>query len=627
MVGKRRANLFWRTGAVHGGLLAGYVAGAFLLNVIVIRGNDYIAQAVDRVLAGYGVEIRAFLLPLLLMIVAGTITAYGKSLCRSHYSAVVARDVRNTLGKHLMELPFCYFDEKGSGSVMTKLSSDIGEAGRFFSEILPEFLVNVITVVTVTVYLVRMDVMLIAILFASYPLMLLVANWLSKRLEKVVVKWRTNMDIRTQTAYDAVQGIVTGRSYNLYETMKRRIDGIIDTIAEHGCASTRITSMGWVVKGVMTTIPVTACYLFALHELLAGRITTGEMLSFTVLMGRILYPIGDVVFCLNDFRQAGVSMKRLQELYETEAEAGIGAEAGIRVEAGSKAKAGKAEAGIRVEGQETDRTADAGRKKENAEEGNVLIWKDVCFGYHENQMILNGISFEIKQGETAAFVGSSGEGKSTIFRLLCGFYTKTSGRYLLYGQDYESWNLQAARACFSLVSQNVFLFPVSIRQNVAYGKEGATEEEIVEACKNANIHELILKLPQGYDTVVGERGTRLSGGEKQRISIARAFLKNAPLLLMDEPTAAVDEGTEKEIQEAVSRISRGRTVLIIAHRLSTVRQADCIYVLKQGRIAERGTHQELLELGGVYAGLYGMEREKEQERDREKEAEKHAVWA
>ncbi len=620
MVGKRRADLFWQTGTVHGGLLAGYVAGAFLLNVIVIQGNDYIAQAVDRVLAGYGVEIRTFLLPLLLMIVAGTLTAYGKSLCGKHYSAVVARDVRNTLGKHLMELPFCYFDEKGSGSVMTKLSSDIGEAGRFFSEILPEFLVNVITVVTVTVYLVRMDAMLIVILFASYPLMLLVANWLSKRLEKVVVKWRTNMDIRTQTAYDAVQGIVTGRSYNLYETMKRRIDGIIDTIADHACASTRITSMGWVVKNVMTTIPVTACYLFALYELLAGRITVGEMLSFTVLMGRILYPIGDVVFCLNDFRQAGVSMKRLQELHKAEAESGIKAEA----ESGIKAEA---ETGIKAEGRETDRTADAGRKKENMEDGKVLVWENVCFGYHENQMVLNGISFEIKQGETVAFVGGSGEGKSTIFRLLCGFYPKASGRYLLYGQDYESWNLQAARACFSLVSQNVFLFPVSIRQNVACGKEGATEEEIVEACKNANIHELILKFPQGYDTVVGERGTRLSGGEKQRISIARAFLKNAPLLLMDEPTAAVDEGTEKEIQEAVSRISRGRTVLIIAHRLSTVRQADCIYALKQGRIAERGTHQELLEMGGVYAGLYGKEQEKEQEKAGEKEAERHAVWA
>jgi ABC-type multidrug transport system, ATPase and permease components len=622
MVGKRRKNLFLWIGAAHGGLLAGYIAGAFLLNVIVIQGNDYIAQAIDRVLAGQAVEIRTFLLPLVLMIAAGTLTAYLKSLCGNHYSAVVARDVRNTLGKHLMGLPFRYFDEKGSGSVMTKLSSDIGESGRFFSEILPEFLVNVITVVTVTVYLVRMDVMLIVILFASYPLMLLVANWLSRRLEKVVVKWRTNMDIRTQTAYDAVQGIVTGRSYNLYETMKRRIDGIIDTIAEHGCASTRITSMGWVVKNVMTTIPVTGCYLFALHEMLVGRITTGDMISFTVLMGRILYPIGDVVFCLNDFRQAGVSMKRLQELYEAEAENGMEAEAKTEMES----KAGmesKAEAGGILQ------------KKD----GNVLAWEDVRFGYHEGQMILNGISFEIKQGETVAFVGGSGEGKSTVFRLLCGFYPRMSGRYLLYGQDYECWDLQAARACFSLVSQNVFLFPVSIRQNVACGKEGATEEEIVEACKNANIHELILKLPQGYDTVVGERGTRLSGGEKQRISIARAFLKDAPILLMDEPTAAVDEGTEREIQEAVARISRGRTVLIIAHRLSTVRQADFICVLKQGRIAERGTHQELLELGGAYAGLYGAEREKETDKGperepeqetaqgRKKEAGKNAVWA
>ena len=442
---------------------------------------------------------------------------------------------------------------------------------------------------TVTAYLVRMDAALILILFASYPLMLVVANWLSKRLEKVVVKWRTNLDIRTQTAYDAVQGIVTGRSYNLYDVMKRRIDGTIDTIAEHGCASTRITSMGWVVKNILTTIPVTGCYLFALHEMLTGRITTGEMLSFTVLMGRILYPIGDVVFCLNDYRQAGVAMKRLRELYEAETE----------TEAAGTFRG--------ADGKRQDRSAEERRFTDGGKQDNVIVWENVRFGYREDQMVLNGISFRIRQGETAAFVGGSGEGKSTLFRLLCGFYIKTSGRFFLYGKEFENWDLQAARECFSLVSQNVFLFPVSIRQNVAYGKEGTTEEEIVEACKNANIHERILEFPQGYDTVVGERGTRLSGGEKQRISIARAFLKNAPLLLLDEPTAAVDEGTETQIQEAVSRISKGRTVLLIAHRLSTVRQADQIFVIKHGKIAEQGTHQELLELGGVYAGLYGAD--------------------
>lgn len=282
-------------------------------------------------------------------------------------------------------------------------------------------------------------------------------------------------------------------------------------------------------------------------------------------------------------------MKRLRELYEAETE----------TEAAGTFRG--------ADGKRQDRSAEERRFTDGGKQDNVIVWENVRFGYREDQMVLNGISFRIRQGETAAFVGGSGEGKSTLFRLLCGFYIKTSGRFFLYGKEFENWDLQAARECFSLVSQNVFLFPVSIRQNVAYGKEGATEEEIVEACKNANIHERILEFPQGYDTVVGERGTRLSGGEKQRISIARAFLKNAPLLLLDEPTAAVDEGTETQIQEAVSRISKGRTVLLIAHRLSTVRQADQIFVIKHGKIAEQGTHQELLELGGVYAGLYGAD--------------------
>ncbi|WP_309245223.1 ATP-binding cassette domain-containing protein, partial [Clostridium sp. CF012] len=190
-----------------------------------------------------------------------------------------------------------------------------------------------------------------------------------------------------------------------------------------------------------------------------------------------------------------------------------------------------------------------------------------------------------------AFVGSSGEGKSTIFKLLCGFYQKQSGNYKLYGRNFEDWNLNVARDLYSLVSQNVFLFPESIADNVAYGREGATMEEIKEACRLANIHDFIISLPQQYDTLAGERGTRLSGGERQRISIARAFLKNAPILLLDEPTSAIDVGTEDLIKEAIERISQGKTVITIAHRLSTIENADSIMVLSKGQIVESGTNE------------------------------------
>ena len=200
--------------------------------------------------------------------------------------------------------------------------------------------------------------------------------------------------------------------------------------------------------------------------------------------------------------------------------------------------------------------------------------------------------------------GGSGEGKTTIFKLLCGFYEIGGGQYRLFGHSFVDWNLEAARKCFSQVSQNIFLFPGTIRQNVACGKENATEKEIVEACKNANIHDFIMELPQGYETLVGERGVLLSGGQRQRISIARAFLKNAPILLLDEPTASVDVASEQKIQEAIDRVAIGRTVIIIAHRLSTIKNVKKIYVVSGGKIAEAGNHEELLGKRGIYAQMY-----------------------
>ncbi len=206
-----------------------------------------------------------------------------------------------------------------------------------------------------------------------------------------------------------------------------------------------------------------------------------------------------------------------------------------------------------------------------------------------------------------AFAGGSGEGKSTIARLLYGLYSKQSGSYQLFGKEVEQWSLQEWRNCFSVVSQNVFLLPQSISENVACGKKGATREEIEEACRAADIHDFIMSLPQGYDTQVGERGVKLSGGQRQRISIARAFLKSAPILLLDEPTSAVDTETEQEIQKAITRVARDKTVIVIAHRLSTIQNADCIYVVRNGIIVESGTHGELLAQNGIYAGLYGKE--------------------
>lgn len=562
-----------RAGVRSAYMLLLFVLFSVLLNGVIILGNDLVAQAADKVLGGQQIDFAAFIMPLVRLTALGTAAAYVKGISGSHYSAMVQRDVRASLSGHLVRLPFSFFDEKGSAGILTRLTSDMDELGRFFSEILPNLLVKIIIVVTSTIYLVRMDAMLTLVLFASYPVMLVVADRLSKKLAEIARKLRTHMDTCNDKAYDAVQGIVIGRSYNLYEVQKKEIDAAIDSKVEQACRSTRISSMGWVLKNVITTIPVIVCYLFALHETLQGRITVGEMLAFTVLLGRILYPIGDIVFCANDIREVGVSLRRLQEIFD----------------------------------QKEERTGGKEYARLRGDKGTAAIeWNDVAFRYDrsEEHPVLSGMSFVIESGGQTAFVGGSGEGKTTIFKLLCGFYEKDGGQYRLFGHSFEEWDLKAARDCFSEVSQNVFLLPGTIWQNVACGKENATCREVEEACRNANIHDFIMQLPDGYGTLVGERGVRLSGGQRQRISIARAFLKDAPILLLDEPTAAVDVEAEQKIQEAIDRITVGRTVVIIAHRLSTIRNARRIYVVSGGRIAEAGTHEELLGRRGIYAEMY-----------------------
>ena len=557
-------------------MLVLFVLFSFVLNEAILLGNDIIAEATDTMLSGQQVVFSQFMVPLLCMVALGTAAAYFKGISGNHYSASVQRDVRESLGAHLMKLPFPYFDEKGTGSIITRLVSDISEMGRFFSEILPELLVNIVIAATSTVYVVQMDAALIIVLFASYPVMLVTADKLSRKLAELAKKLRTHMDTRTELAYDAIQGIAVGRSYNLYELQKGKIYTVIDNMVAQACKSTRISSLAHVFRGILTTIPIVICYLFALYETMQGKITVGEMLAFTVILRRMLHSISNVIFCMNDIREVGVCLKRIQEIYSQPEEP----------EGGSIHKIPEKSGAIPA-----------------------VEWRDVDFRYDagKDYPVLNGMSFSIEAGEQTAFVGGSGEGKTTVFKLLCGFYGRQGGQYFLFGHPFEEWSLEAARSCFSEVSQNVFLFPESIRQNVACGKENATDEEVTEACKNANIHDFIMSLPDGYNTLVGERGVRLSGGQRQRISIARAFLKDAPILLLDEPTASVDVESEQKIQEAIERIAAGRTVIVIAHRLSTIQNAKKIYVVSSGRIAEEGTHRELSEKHGIYAEMYRKE--------------------
>lgn len=560
---------------------------AYLLTVVIVKGNGIISKAIDTLLSGkvMGIVNMQFMGQLLVFVGIGFAASIVRDMSASKFSVNIQKKLREETTRKLTRLEFKYFDQNSTGSVLNKFVSDIGAAGSFFSSTLPDMCRALIESITIIISIGKMDKMLVLFLAIGYPIIIIMSNFASKRIANLAKNRRQKIDVLNSRAYDNIQGILVGRSFNLIPIMKKKIYEANDEILKFEYRRNRMSSVAWIMNDLINWLPRVALATLALIRVLKGSITIGEMTYFILMLDRIIYPLRELPGLFNDARELGVSIQRLEEIMaEADEPSGSFNEKNVvNISKGAKE--------------------------------NAIEFKDVNFAYNENTHILNNLSFKIEAGKNVAFVGGSGEGKSTIFKLLCGFYQKQSGCYKLFGRDFVEWDVNAARNLYSLVSQNVFLFPQTIAENVAYGLQGATLEQIQEACKLSNIHDFIMSLPEQYDTLAGERGARLSGGEKQRISIAKAFLKNAPILLLDEPTSAIDVGTENLIKEAIERISKGRTVITIAHRLSTIENSDTIMVLSGGQIVESGTNEELLARNGVYHHLYEVQSQIREEDD------------
>lgn len=527
-----------------------YLLFSYALTQILVLGSSKIAEATDVLFAGSAVDWQEFMLPFIILMLFGGIAAFGKSYSKNTFSIAMQTDMRNMLVSKLVKIRTQYFDAEGTGVLMNKLLSDMYQIEALFTESIPEFLIALITIVTVCTYIGMQSIRLLIVTVICYPLLFWIANKLTRIVGKVARVRRQLYDDLENSAYDVIQGILVGKTFGLYELQKKRIFDIADDIVQNESRRTKVLAANYVMGDLVRWIPKLICYLFCLYEVVNGRMTIGMILAYVMLLDRIARPMGNVPGQIASIREHAISVKRLQEVLNQE--------------------------------EEVFGTGDF------APEGDVVLeLEHVKFGYSEDRPVLRDINLSVRRGRNVAFVGNSGGGKSTVMKILCGFYYPQEGQYRIYGHEFREWDINALRRHISLVSQNVFLFPGTIASNVAYGKPGATREEIEEACKKANIHDFIEQLPQGYETEVGERGARLSGGQKQRISIARAFLKDAPILLLDEPTSAVDVETEQGIQEVLKEISRNRTVITIAHRLNTIEDADEIYVFENGEIVKR----------------------------------------
>ncbi len=529
-----------------------------LLNFAVVRGNEVIREVIDRMLAGQEIVFGSFLGEFAVLTILGFAATFVASAVNGKYGVLVSTRYRRQVARKLYRMEYQYFDGHHSASVINKVNADLNEAERFLNETLVMLMTDAVAVVVYANYVRQLNASLFVLVLVCYPLVLWIAGKLVKKIHSLTMTYREKSDTITGIAQDVLNGILIVRSFGLEDYFQDKMHAATLDLVDNEEKRAKITNTAVLIRKLIQWIPNILCAVYAMVLVMKGSLSIGGLLSFILVLGKLVEAFMGLPFNMVDAAGSIVSIQRVEEILREHEEP-------------------------------------SGSGETPLDEEVVLAFDNLTFGYSDAQTVLEHAEFEVHRGENVAFVGESGGGKSTIFHLLCGFYRAQKGTYRLYGRDFAEWNMDKAREQFALVSQNVFLFPATIEENVRYGRWDATEEEIVFSCKEAEIHDFIMSLPMKYQTVVGERGAMLSGGQRQRIAIARAILKDAPILLLDEPTSAIDEGTEKEIQRAIARVSAGRTCLTIAHRLSTIRDADWIFEVKNKRIEEAGTYEQYME--------------------------------
>ena len=493
--------------------------------------------------------------------------------CQGHImGAKMERDMRQELFEHYEELSFSYYSQNNSGQMMSKLVSDLFDISEFAHHGPENLFISLVKIVGSFIFLFLINKKLALPLIVLVILMFLFSFRQNQKMQRTFMENRKKIGDVNASLQDTLSGIRVVQSFTNEEIEKNKFQKsnhafLVSKKDNYRCMG-EFMSSNLFFQGMMYLVTlVYGGYLIANNEMSAA-----DLAMYALYIGIFISPI-QILVELMEMMQKGLSgFRRFLDVMETEPE-----------------------------------IQDAPDAVELKDVKGRVCYEDVSFHYSDDETtVLSHVSIEIPAGKSVALVGPSGGGKTTICSLLPRFYDVTGGRVTVDGQDIRSLTLKSLRSQIGVVQQDVYLFSGSIRDNIAYGKPDATEEEIIEAAKCANIHDFIMELPDQYDTFVGERGARLSGGQKQRISIARVFLKNPPILILDEATSALDNESERWIQHSLEELSKNRTTITIPHRLSTIKNADEIIVITENGIAERGTHETLLEKNGIYAGYYNM---------------------
>ena len=502
-----------------------------------------------------------------------------QSLCKYYVSyqghmmgANMERDMRQQLFDHYEKLSFSYYSQNNSGQMMSKLVSDLFDIAEFAHHGPENLFISVVKIIGSFIFLFLINWRLALPLVVLVLCMFIFSFRQNQRMQETFMENRRKIGDVNSSLQDTLAGIRVVQSFanEDIEREKFRKSNHAFLISKRNNYSCMGNFMGWNLffQGMMYLVTLVFGGWLIAHDLM----NVTDLAMYALYIGIFISPIQILVELIEMMQKGLAGFRRFLDVMETEPE-----------------------------------IVDAPDAKPLTDVKGRVCYEDVSFHYSDDDTpVLSHVSFEIPAGKSIALVGPSGSGKTTICSLLPRFYDVTGGRITIDGRDVRTMTLKSLRTQLGMVQQDVYLFSGTIRENIAYGKPGATMEEIIEAARRANIHDFIEELPDGYDTFVGERGARLSGGQKQRISIARVFLKNPPILVLDEATSALDNESERWIQQSLEELSEGRTTITIAHRLSTIRNADEIIVITEDGIAERGTHESLLQQNGIYAHYYNM---------------------
>jgi subfamily B ATP-binding cassette protein MsbA len=527
------------------------------LDDIFINKDRFMLTLIPLVVMGLGV-IKGFF-------------SFGEGYLMNYVGQRVVADLRHRLYSHLQTLSLSFFDKTPTGVLMSRITNDVNSIQGAVSDAVTGMIKDVFTAIGLIGVVFYRDWLLALVAIFVFPLAAFPFIKFSRKLRKISRRALETIAYISTFLQETIIGHRIVKAFNMEGYENRRFNDANERYFKYLMKRVKVRALSNPVMEWLAYLGIGAFVWVGGYRVISGAMTVGDFFSFMTAMALLYDPMRGISKVNLLIQEGIVAARRVFEILDLKPE-----------------------------------VTDAPHARVLPAFSREIEYRDILFGYND-EMVLKGINFTVKRGEKVALVGSSGAGKTTIVNLLPRFYDVTKGMVMIDGSDIRQVTLQSLRDQIGVVSQQTLLFNDTVRNNIAYGRPDIPEEEVIKAAQMADAHDFILKLPQGYDTVIGEQGVILSGGMRQRISIARALLKNAPILILDEATSSLDTESEREVQAALDRLMQKRTVLVIAHRLSTVRHVDRILVLSEGRIIEEGVHRQLMALGGEYKKLYELQ--------------------